>query len=204
MGRIAIRSAGWCRNFTLETPMSSITFPPVESTVVRNDLGAIFASLELSLSSWLVTSLSPGSGERMSRHQAPAGDFAALLARFSHSTGQVRGTVTGASAGMKVSRSRRLLRWESSACAGSLRAPQESSAPGGYTSRTSTSTEGSAHRAGRTQVISLTARSIPTQSPRPTLTSSHSRETLGHTKSTFGRGPNDSRYCRAVHPPGPA
>ena len=64
--------------------MSSIASPAEEPAAVRNDLGAIFVSLELSLSSWLVTSLSPGNGERMSRHPAPAGDIAALLARFSH------------------------------------------------------------------------------------------------------------------------
>lgn len=63
---------------------SSIAFATAESTVVRNDLGAIFVSLELSLSTWLVTSLSPGSGERMSRRQSPAGDVDALLALFSH------------------------------------------------------------------------------------------------------------------------
>jgi transposase len=64
--------------------MSSFALPAAESTVVRNDLSAIFVSLELSLSSWLVTSLSPGSGERMSRRQTPAGDVTALLALFSH------------------------------------------------------------------------------------------------------------------------
>ncbi|SMP79394.1 transposase [Novosphingobium panipatense] len=43
------------------------------------DLGAIFVSLELSKSTWLATSLSPGS-ERMSRHWVPGGDLPALLA----------------------------------------------------------------------------------------------------------------------------
>ena len=37
---------------------------------VRTDLGAIFVSLELSRASWLVTSLSPASGGRMSRQTA--------------------------------------------------------------------------------------------------------------------------------------
>ena len=45
---------------------------------IRVDLGAIFVSLELSKSTWLVTSLSPGS-ERMSRHAVPGGDLPALL-----------------------------------------------------------------------------------------------------------------------------
>ena len=63
--------------------MSSIETPAGAPAAVSNDLSAIFVSLELSLSSWLVTSLSPGGGERMSKHQVPAGDIAALLTRFS-------------------------------------------------------------------------------------------------------------------------
>jgi transposase len=50
---------------------------------IRNDLGAIFVSMELSRSTWLITSLSPGGGEKMSKHTLPAGDVGALLARFS-------------------------------------------------------------------------------------------------------------------------
>jgi transposase len=38
--------------------------------------------LELSRSTWVVTSISPGAGEKMSRHVVKAGDLAALLARF--------------------------------------------------------------------------------------------------------------------------
>jgi hypothetical protein len=38
---------------------------PHAPAAVRVDLGAIFVSMELSRSTWLVTSLSPGSGERM-------------------------------------------------------------------------------------------------------------------------------------------
>ena len=49
---------------------------------VSTQLNAIFLSLELSRSTWLVTSLSPGNGERMSRHAVPGGDISALLARF--------------------------------------------------------------------------------------------------------------------------
>src|ERR687893_2337301 len=55
---------------------------PQAPTAVRTDLGAIFVSLELSRSTWLVTSLSPGGGEKMSKHQVRGGDIAALLARF--------------------------------------------------------------------------------------------------------------------------
>ena len=53
------------------------------SGAIRNDLGAIFVSMELSRSTWLITSLSPGGGEKMLRHTLPAGDIGALLARFS-------------------------------------------------------------------------------------------------------------------------
>jgi transposase len=49
---------------------------------VSTDLGAIFVSLELSRASWLLTSLSPGGGERMSRHTVRGGDVANLLSRL--------------------------------------------------------------------------------------------------------------------------
>src|ERR1700752_3146525 len=52
-------------------------------TAIRSDLGAIFVSLELSRSTWVITSLSPGSGEKMSKHSVPTGDICALLTRFS-------------------------------------------------------------------------------------------------------------------------
>lgn len=52
------------------------------STTIRTDLGAIFVSLELSRATWLVTSLSPGAGEKMSRHSVRGGDLAGLLERF--------------------------------------------------------------------------------------------------------------------------
>jgi transposase len=52
-------------------------------TAIRNDLGAIFVSLELSRSTWLITSLSPGSGDKMSKHSVRGGDIAGLLKRFS-------------------------------------------------------------------------------------------------------------------------
>jgi hypothetical protein len=48
-------------------------------TAIRTDLGAIFVSLELSRSSWLITSLSPGGGEKMSKHSVRGGDFAGLI-----------------------------------------------------------------------------------------------------------------------------
>ena len=52
-----------------------------EQITIRTELGAIFISLELSRSAWLVTSLSPGGGEKMSKHQLRGGDVAGLLAR---------------------------------------------------------------------------------------------------------------------------
>ena len=60
-----------------------IAHQPEASSAIRSDLGAIFVSLELSRSTWLITSLSPGGGEKMSKHSLPAGDIGALLARFS-------------------------------------------------------------------------------------------------------------------------
>jgi transposase len=49
---------------------------------IRTQFGAIFVSLELSRSNWLVTSLSPGKGEKMSKHSVTAGDVAGLLKLF--------------------------------------------------------------------------------------------------------------------------
>jgi transposase len=60
----------------------SIDHHSTEPTAIRTDLGAIFVSMELSRSTWLITSLSPGRGEKMSKHSVSAGDIPALLARF--------------------------------------------------------------------------------------------------------------------------
>ena len=49
---------------------------------IRTQFGAIFVSLELSRSNWLVTSLSPGKGEKMSKHSVTAGDTAELMKLF--------------------------------------------------------------------------------------------------------------------------
>jgi transposase len=57
--------------------------PHAEPAAIRTHFGAIFVSLELSRSNWLVTSLIPGGGEKMSKHVVGAGDVAGLLARFS-------------------------------------------------------------------------------------------------------------------------
>jgi transposase len=56
---------------------------PNEHAAIRTDLKAIFVSLELSRSTWVITSLAPGGGEKMSKHAVPSGDIAALLARLS-------------------------------------------------------------------------------------------------------------------------
>ena len=63
--------------------MQVIADRPEAPSAIRSDLGAIFVSIELSRSSWVITSLSPGSGEKMSKHSVPAGDICALLTRFS-------------------------------------------------------------------------------------------------------------------------
>src|SRR5260370_41224372 len=68
---------------TLEATMQIITDRPQALTAIRTDLGAIFISLELSRSTWLITSLSPGGGEKMSKHTVRSGDVAGLWARFS-------------------------------------------------------------------------------------------------------------------------
>jgi transposase len=54
---------------------------PVQAAI-RTELGAIFVSLELSRRTWLITSLSPGGGEKMSKHSIPAGEVCGLLRQF--------------------------------------------------------------------------------------------------------------------------
>ena len=61
------------------------------STAIQTDLRAIFVSLELSRSTWLITSLSPGGGEKMSKHSIRAGDVAGLLVRFAQLKEKARG-----------------------------------------------------------------------------------------------------------------
>ena len=71
-------------------PMSARNHLPAAQATIRTDLGAIFVSLELSRTSWLLTSLSPGDGERMSKHALRSGDVAGLRARFSQLKEKVR------------------------------------------------------------------------------------------------------------------
>src|ERR1700754_4374395 len=47
---------------------------------IRVNIGAIFVSLELSRSKWLLTSLSPGAREKMSKHMVTGSDVPGLLA----------------------------------------------------------------------------------------------------------------------------
>ena len=51
-------------------------------TAIKMDLGAIFISMELSRTNWLLTSLSPGGGERLSRHVLRSGDVTGLRTDF--------------------------------------------------------------------------------------------------------------------------
>jgi transposase len=59
-----------------------LAHPSDGPTAIQTQFGAIFVSLELSRSNWLITSLSPGKGEKMSRHGVPAGNVAELSALF--------------------------------------------------------------------------------------------------------------------------
>src|ERR1700722_3529385 len=60
-------------------------------TPIRTDLRAIFVSLELSRTTWLVTSLSPGTREKMSKYSVPAGDIGNLLDRLRSLQERVQG-----------------------------------------------------------------------------------------------------------------
>jgi transposase len=53
-----------------------------QHAAIRTNLGAIFVSLELSRSVWLITSLSPDKAEKMSKYQVRGGDVAGLLVCF--------------------------------------------------------------------------------------------------------------------------
>jgi transposase len=75
--------------------MANVADRPEAPTAVRTDLGAIFVSLELSRSIWLITSLSPGAGERMSKHTVRGGDVAGLLARFAELKARARARTGG-------------------------------------------------------------------------------------------------------------
>jgi transposase len=63
--------------------MQAISDRSEAPNAIHTDIGAIFISLELSRSTWLITSLSPAGGGKMSKHSMPGGDISALLTRFS-------------------------------------------------------------------------------------------------------------------------
>ena len=50
-----------------------------DQVAVQVSLAAIFVSLELSRSTWLITSLVPGGGDKMSKHSVRSGDVAELM-----------------------------------------------------------------------------------------------------------------------------
>src|SRR3954463_15134290 len=49
---------------------------------IQVSLAAIFVSLELSRSTWLITSSVPGGGDKMSKHSVRSGDIAELMTHF--------------------------------------------------------------------------------------------------------------------------
>src|ERR671913_2427117 len=63
---------------TREATMSASALGRAQAAI-QVDLAAVFVSLELSRSAWLITSLSPGGGEKMSKHSVRGGDIAGLL-----------------------------------------------------------------------------------------------------------------------------
>ena len=67
-----------------------------EPNAIQTNLGAIFVSLELSRSTWLITSLSPGGGAKMSKHAMRGGNVAGLLECFAQLREKAR-TRTGGS-----------------------------------------------------------------------------------------------------------
>jgi transposase len=63
---------------------------PQAPAAIQTELRAIFVSLELSRSTWLITSLSPGAGEKMSKHSVPTADIAGLFDRIPHLKAKAR------------------------------------------------------------------------------------------------------------------
>ena len=74
--------------------MQTVADRPEAPTAIRTDLGAIFVSLELSRSTWLMTSLSPGGGEKMSKQWCVVAmwpDYWSALRDFARKRGRGRG-----------------------------------------------------------------------------------------------------------------
>ena len=68
--------------------------PASAQAAIHVNLCGIFVSLELSRSSWLITSVSPGGGDRTSKHPVRGGDVAALLHQLARLRAKAR-TRTG-------------------------------------------------------------------------------------------------------------
>jgi transposase len=84
-GGIALGSAAGRVRLLYQPPAGGLPMhqhQPQDQSAIRTDLGAIFVSLELSRSTWLTTSLSPGAGEMLSKQSVAAGDVGGLLALF--------------------------------------------------------------------------------------------------------------------------
>src|SRR5205085_514605 len=94
---------------TLETTMQAAADRAEAPTAIQTDLRAIFVSLELSRSTWLITSLSPSGGEKMSKHSVPAGDIAGLLRRFAQLKEKARAPTPQEEDRRRVCRERRTL-----------------------------------------------------------------------------------------------
>src|SRR5215208_3225477 len=60
----------------------SATASGVAQTAIDVTLAAIFVSLELSRDRWMITSLSPGKGEKMAKHSVDSCDVTGLLSHF--------------------------------------------------------------------------------------------------------------------------
>jgi transposase len=73
--------------------MSATDHAVIGQTAVRMDLGSIFVSMELNRTSWLLTSLSPGGGEKLSKHVLRSGDVAGLRARLLQLRDRVRARI---------------------------------------------------------------------------------------------------------------
>src|ERR1700674_3920561 len=78
------QNPAWCGAFVVNCISKRQPMRPISQTTTqklshcRRDDATLYASLELSQATWLVTSLSPGS-ERMSKYSTLGGDGAALL-----------------------------------------------------------------------------------------------------------------------------
>jgi len=59
-----------------------ISGPRPGQVAVQNSPAAIFISPELSCSTWLITSLVPGCGDKLSKHSLRSGDMVGLLNHF--------------------------------------------------------------------------------------------------------------------------